>query len=115
MRTLLAAMALMLVAGYASAEILTTASYKVTVDVRCPEGNVTCDDVRYVGINRKSGKSITLRGKTVHTMGADGITPSRFLGYEFKSGKTTYFVSEDGELRVMRGSKLMIRETGTWE
>ena len=97
------------------ASTLTTPSYKITVEVRCPEGNVTCEDVRYVGVSRKSGKSITLTGRTVHTTGADGVTPSRFLGYEFKSGSTRYFVGEDGELRVTQGSKILVQETGVWK
>jgi hypothetical protein len=97
------------------ADTLTTPSYKVTVEVRCPEGNVTCEDVRYIGVSRKSGKSITLTGRTVHTTGADGVTPSHFLGYEFRSGRTTYFVGEDGELRVTRGSKILVQETGVWK
>ena len=99
----------------APASTLTTPSYKIAVEVRCPEYNVTCDDVRYVGISRKSGKSITLTGRTVHTIGVDGITPSHFLGYEFKNGSTTYFVGEDGELRVTRGSKILVQETGVWK
>ena len=97
------------------AATLTTPSYKITVDVRCPEGSVTCDKVRYVGVSRKSGKSVTLTGRTVHATGADGIIPSHFRGYEFKSGRTTYFVGEDGELRVTRDSKILVQETGVWK
>ena len=115
MRALLLAIALILGAASSPAGILTTPSYKITVEVRCPEGYVTCDDVRYVGVSRTSGKSVTLTGRTVHTTGADGVTPSRFLGYEFKSGKTKYFVGEDGELRVTRGSKILAQETGVWK
>ena len=47
--------------------MLTTPSFTITIDVRCPEGNVTCDDVRYVGVSRKSGQSIRLTGRTHHT------------------------------------------------
>jgi hypothetical protein len=94
---------------------LTTSSYDITIEVRSSEGNVTCDDVRYTGTSRKSGRSIRLRGKTVHTHGTDGVTPSHFLGYAFKNGRTTYFVGEDGELRVTRGSKVLIEEIGVWQ
>lgn len=99
----------------ASTNTLTTPSYKITVKVCCPEYNVTCDDVRYVGISLKSGKSIALIGRTVHTIGPDGVTPAHFLGYEFKSGKTTYFVGEGGELRVTQGMKVLVEEHGTWK
>jgi hypothetical protein len=94
---------------------LETPSYTITVESRCPEGWVTCDDVKYVGTSKKTGKSITLTGKTVHTMGADGVTPAHFLGYVFKNGRTTYFVSEDGQFRVTRSSKVLVDETGVWK
>jgi hypothetical protein len=97
------------------ASALTTPSFRITVEARCPEYDVSCDDVRYIGVSRRSGKSLTLIGRTVHTTGADGVTPSHFLGYEFKSGSITYLISEGGELRVTRGSKLLIEELGVWE
>jgi hypothetical protein len=115
MRAPVLAIALLAAAISSPAGTLTTPSYKITVEVLCPEGSVTCDDVRYIGVSRKSGKSINLTGRTVHTNGADGVTPSRFLGYEFKSGWTTYFVGENGELRVTRGSKILIQEIGVWK
>lgn len=93
---------------------LTTPSYKITIELRCPEGYVTCNDVKYVGVNRRSGEFLTLTGRTIHTSGADGISPSHFLGYEFNSGRTIYFVGEDGELRVTRGTKVLVQETGVW-
>lgn len=115
MRAPLIAIALISAAISSLAGTLTTASYKITIEVRCPEGYVICHDIRYIGVNCKSGKSITLIGRTVHTIGADGVTRSRFLGYEFKRGRTTYFVGEDGELRVTHGSKVLIQETGVWK
>jgi len=81
----------------------------------CDEYAVTCDNVKYVGVSKRTGKSITLTGKTVHTVGADGVTPARFLGYMFKNGKTTCFVGEDGELRVTRGSRVLVHERGIWK
>jgi hypothetical protein len=99
----------------AGTNTLTTPSYKITIEEHCPEYNMTCDDVIYVGVSRKSGKSITLTGRTVHATGADGVTPTHFLGYEFKSGKTTYFVGEDGELQVTEDSKVLVEEHGTWK
>jgi hypothetical protein len=92
---------------------LDTPSFKITVDVRCPEGEVTCDDVKYVGKNKKTGETLTLTGKTAHHMDADG-TPTRFLGYIFKNEGVTYFLSEEGELRISRGEKVFLKESGTW-
>ena len=102
-------------AGRASASTLTTPSFVIQIEVRCAEGNVTCDNVTYVGTNRKSGKSIMLRGKTKHAMCADGVTPCQFQGYEFKNGTTYYRVLEDGNLLVMQGKKILVEEKGTWD
>lgn len=104
-----------LIAGHASASTLTTRSFVIDIKVNCEEGNVTCDNVTYVGTSRKSGKRITLRGKTTHGMCADGVTPCRFLGYEFKNGKTSYRVSEDGKLMVVQGTKRVLEEKGEWK
>jgi hypothetical protein len=108
------AMAMLAAMPAAGADILDTPSYKITIEIRCPEGSVTCDDVKYVGVNKKTGKFITLVGKTVHSLCADGVTPCHFLGYEFKAGRTTYSVGEDGELRVTRGSRVLVQEMGVW-
>lgn len=104
-----------LFAGQASASTLTTPTFVVQIQINCAEGNVTCDDVTYVGTNRKSGKSITLRGKTKHSMCADGVTPCHFQGYEFKNGATYYRVLEDGNLLVMQGKKVLLEEKGEWK
>ena len=115
MRASLLAIGLITAAINSPADTLTTPSYKITVEERCPEYHVTCDNVRYIGVSRKSGKSITLIGKTVHTIGTDGVTPSHFLGYEFKSGRTIYSVGGDGQLRVTRGPKVLVEEKGVWK
>jgi hypothetical protein len=115
MRATLLAFALISAAVSSPGGTLTTPSYKITVEIHCPEGCVTCDNVRYVGTNRKSGKTVTLIGRTVYTIGADGVTPSHFLGYEFRNGSTIYFVAEDGELWVRRRSKTLLDERGVWK
>lgn len=104
-----------LVAGGAATaqEVLVTPSYAVTV-IGCKEGVVSCDDARYIGVSRKSGKVLTLKGRTLHTTAADGVTPSRFLGYEFRNGSTVYRVSEEGVLDVRQGEKVVVSERGKW-
>ena len=92
---------------------LDTPSFKIRIDIRCEEGEVTCDDVRYVGKNKKTGETLELTGKTAHHIDAEG-TPTRFLGYIFKNDDVTYFLSEEGELRVTRGEKVLLKEKGTW-
>lgn len=99
----------------ARAGTLTTPSFKVEIKVNCAEGNVTCDDVTYVGTSKKTGKSIKLRGKTMHTTCADGVTPCTFLGYELRNGKTYYQVLEDGTLQVIQNNKTLLSEKGEWQ
>jgi len=95
------------------AETLTTPSYVITIRENCGEGNVACDDVSCLAVSRKTGKSITLRGRTLHTACRDN-SPCRFLGYEFASGRTIYRVTEDGTLEVRRGGKMLVHEKGAW-
>jgi hypothetical protein len=93
---------------------LTSKNFNISITNNCEEGTVVCQDVTYVGTNRRSGKSIRLRGKTVHTLCADGVTPCRFLGYSFTQGKYSYFVGEEGVLRVFKGKRLILQEVGQW-
>ena len=92
---------------------LDTPSFKIKIDVRCEEGEVTCDDVKYVGKNKKTCDSLELTGKTAHHMDGDG-TPGRFLGYIFKNKGVTYFLSEEGLLRITKGDDVILQENGTW-
>jgi hypothetical protein len=120
MKSCLAALVLLCLVGACRAQTLLTDNYQVNIKVQCPEGNVTCDKVRYAGTNRKTGKTIELTGRTVHTTCADGITPCRFLGYQFRNGAVTYSVWEraDGDgatLAVSQGSRVLLEERGTWQ
>lgn len=98
-----------------SAEELLTKNYRIVVDRRCSEGNVICDNVTYLGINRKSGKSIKLIGSTWHHMCPDGITPCHFLGYVFKNGNITYYVGGDATLKITQGNKVLLEEKEIWK
>jgi hypothetical protein len=102
-------------AATASAETLQTKNFEVNITSNCAEGEVTCDNVSYRGINRKTGDSISLTGKTLHQLCADNVTPCRFLGYEFINGNYRYLVTSDGTLQVYRGNKLILSEQGTWQ
>jgi len=97
------------------ADTLTTKNFQIDITRNCPEGSVTCDNVTYKGVDLKSGKSIQLTGRTVNSPGADGVTPGRFLGYEFLNGDYRYFVSDDGTLQIYQGKKLLQQEQGTWQ
>ncbi len=96
-------------------EILKTKNFKIYIRSNCLEGAVTCDKVFYEGINVRTGDSIKLVGKTLHTTCADGITPCRFLGYEFRNGNYRYVVRNDGLLLVYHEDTLLLEEQGTWQ
>ncbi|PZV16410.1 MAG: hypothetical protein DCF22_05315 [Leptolyngbya sp.] len=96
------------------AETLRTKSFIVKITRNCPEGNVVCNNVTYIGKNLKTGQSIRLIGKTLNSPCRDGVTPCRFLGYQFQNGDYRYFVEENGRLQVSQGKKLLLQEQGTW-
>jgi len=98
----------------ASAETLRTRNFSVTITRNCPEGYVICNNVEYFGKNLNTGDSIRLNGKTIHATCADGITPCRFLGYEFRNRNYLYQVTADGTLLVYQGEKVILREKGTF-
>ena len=113
--TVLATFMTAAVAHAQNRQTLDTPGYTVDIVQQCEEGNVTCDDVRYTGTSKKTGKSITLRGKTVHTLAADGVTPGAFQGYAFKTGRTHYTVYADGRLLVTQGRKTLVNQQGQWK
>ena len=96
----------------ANGETLKTKNFNVKITRNCPEGYVTCNNVKYFGKNLKTGKSISLTGKTIHTTGADGVTPGRFLGYELRNNNYLYQVTADGTLLIYQGKKLIAKEQG---
>lgn len=107
---------LALVAAHtADAETLVTATSTISIRLNCAEGNVSCDDVAFTSTDRRSGRTLRLRGRTLHTLCADGVTPCRFLGYEFARGATRYTVLEEGMLVVRRGGKVLLEQAGQWQ
>jgi len=94
--------------------VLTTKHYIITIVDDRQEGEVTSESVVYVGVSKRTGKSIRLKGADWHTTGPDG-SPGRFLGYKFKNGNITYLVFEEGRLEVLSGNgAVLVDETGTW-
>jgi hypothetical protein len=107
-------LSLLLFTSRLMASTLETPSFVITIEIHCKEGEVTCDRVTYHGVSKKSGKSISLKGKTKHSIGKDG-SPSQFQGYEFQSDRTHYWVGQDGLLEVIRGEKVLVSEKGNWK
>lgn len=101
-------------AKVAQAETLKTENFQVVITRNCPEGYVACDDVSYSGTNLSTGSTIDLTGRTLHTTCADGVSPCRFLGYEFRNGNYRYVVTQEGDLQVYRDGQQLLNEQGTW-
>lgn len=104
-----------LAAPCAGAAELRTHSYVVQITENCPEGEVGCRDVSYVGKNIRTGKSIALEGQAVMRLCADRVTPCTHEGYWFTSGQVEYRVTHDGLLLVTRGSEVLVEERGQWQ
>jgi hypothetical protein len=107
---------LLLIASFSVlAKELDTPSYTIVITYYCEEGELSCNNVSYTGVNKKTGESFKLRGATWHTSCADTVTPCRFLGYKFKQGDVSYSISEEGRLEVVKGDKeVLVSEQGTW-
>jgi hypothetical protein len=119
----------------ASARTLKTANFSVEIIPNCEEGNVVCNDVTYVFTELETTMAITRKGRTVHHLCADRVTPCQFLGYEFLDKRYEepedqpelithtdfaftpyrYFISESGKLEIYRYKQLITSEQGTWQ
>ena len=98
------------------AQQLDTPNYTIEIKQLCPEGEVQCQQVQYKGTSKVSGASIELTGSAWHSLCADGVTPCRFLGYQFNNGRIRYLVHESGLLQVIGSSgKVLLEEQGVWD
>ena len=93
-------------------EVLVTPNYTVTI-IGCKDGEVSCEDAKYIGVSRKTGNVMSLKGRTVHST-APGGTLKQFLGYEFPNSNTVYSVDTSGNLLVKQGRKIVVDEKGKW-
>lgn len=93
---------------------LITEHYSITVFHDCPEGCVSCDKLIFHIVSRATGRAITLRGSTWHSIGNDGM-PSMFRGYGFGSGRVTGYIRvTDGALNIYEGDSVLVSEKGVW-
>lgn len=98
----------------AYAGVLVTPGFAIVIAEQCQEGNVACAQVVYTGVNRKTGAALTLRGKALTAMCADGVTPCHHLGWVFENGAVTYTVTDAGELTVTESGRTLTRQAGKW-
>jgi hypothetical protein len=116
---LVSTVSLLLFFQLSEAATFTTPNYKITILRNCEDGVVGCDDISYEGVNRKTKKSIFLKGRDVmHYCPAnqgEKPIPCHHEGYEFYNGKTRYYVSDEGFLEIITGSKYILYEKGIWD
>jgi hypothetical protein len=59
-------------------------SYKVVIQMPPHrEGAVVFDEIQFEVLNKITGQKSLVKGSAKHHVGADGVTPGRFLGYVF--------------------------------
>ena len=99
----------------AQAQTLVTESYEITITPLCEEGVVVCDNVVFHSISNGKGEKLTIGGTTIHSLCADGITPCRFLGYQFTTSTQNYSVFETGEFQISnKEGTVLFKESGKW-
>ena len=94
--------------------ILSSDNYFVIVTASCARGDLNCSKVEYYGVNKKTGASVKLKGVSEVRYCGDGESICEWLGYVFKTGKTSYYVSRDARLSVYQGDKTLVDEEGKW-
>lgn len=112
---ILLTLALVAIPEVVKAATLETENFKIYITPRCAEGTVGCNNVAYQGTDKRTGKFLRLTGKQLMGMCADGKTPCRALGYEFKHGNYVYQVTEEGRFTIYQGKRVMADETGKWK
>ena len=90
---------------------LLTPNYVALIVQHCRRGVLDCQNVEYFGVNRNTGASIYLRGRSIVSGGA-----SNWLGYQFKNRETGYFIyvnGSDARLSVEQDGKILTEESGS--
>lgn len=112
MRFIIATIAV-LSSGLLLAKTLDTLHYKISIQCEVQsEGG--CSKVSYQETNKETGEKVNLTGTQVLEKCPDKATPCHSLGYEFSNGNLTYLISENGQLQVLDGAKVLVDEAGTW-
>ena len=116
-----------LICSPVSANNLNTANYMIRININCEDFKLPCDKVTCIVINKNSGDSLELTGRTIFTPCEDGLKMCSFIGYELKNeigensylidknDENTYFIDENGTFIVTDESdEVLSKETGVW-
>jgi hypothetical protein len=96
-------------------KILSTPTQLIVIVVKCPEGDLECSDVAYVGVDRASGTVTELTGSDWIRRCTSQNTPCQHVGFKFVSGETLLFISDDGTVtRQSTKGDIFTSERGKW-
>ncbi|PHM46774.1 hypothetical protein [Xenorhabdus miraniensis] len=90
-----------------------TKDYDIAISVRCPEGNVSCDNVVSIVTDKKNYISLVMKGKTLNRDCKIGSCD--FYGYEFKNKEMTYTIYQYGKLKISKKGKVILSEDGSFK
>ncbi|MDX7992755.1 hypothetical protein [Xenorhabdus littoralis] len=90
-----------------------TKTYDIIIDVRCSEGNISCDDVIFTVVNKKNHNSLMVKGRTLNRDCKTGSCD--FYGYEFKDKKITYIIYQYGDLELSEKGNVIFSEDGNFK
>ena len=91
-----------------------TRNYRVIVEHDCEEGCVSCNNIKFVCVDKRTGKTIRAIGSTMHSTGSDGVTPSAFWGYKFEYGDCSYQLVHDTFVITRNNTDVLVDEKGKW-
>jgi len=95
--------------------VLSTQHYIVVIITRCPEGDVSCDDVLATAVNKASGETEKLKGSDWAHLCDDHVTPCHHVGYKFHCEGRNYYITDSGTLTFTSvDEKVIFEENGKW-
>ncbi len=99
----------------ADAAVLVTEQFVIVIVEQCPEGDVACNNVKYTGVNRSTGETLTLKGQAWVRMCADAVSPCQHIGWQFRNGDYVYRIRETPpSLIIERNGRMLIEQKATW-
>lgn len=72
--------------------------FDIDLKYNCPEGEMTCEDVDYDGINKKTGARLHLKGRVMFNSHSYD-----FQGYIFDNGEYSYVLTPDNSKETDSG------------
>ena len=88
-------------------EMYSSKTYEFSIQRRCHEGWISCDNVLLEARNKKTGESLSVIGSTYHSRCADGISPCRFIGYIFKKNGLKIIIDYQNLVFTRNGAEIL--------